>query len=331
MEINGGEIIRNDVNESAMGGSEIVATALAEKLDPNLLKDFQIVNSRVRNLDESKVRIFVAHDLPGDPESEFLKNGGYNKFHKLVFVSNWQMQAYMNYYKIPWSNCIVMQNAIERIERTPNKPSDTIRLGYWSTPHRGLNILVPVFEQLCQKHNNIELDIYSSFGLYGWPERDKQYEELFNKCKEHPKINYHGAVPNEQIRSALSNIHILAYPSTWLETSCLVLMEAMAAGLLCVHPNYGALFETAANWTWQYQYDEDMNSHANIFYQILDNAITVYKTDAEVMEMHLSSQAAYAKLNYSWEKRVVHWNALLESLKNEDRALPGESFNYQVG
>lgn len=330
MEINGGELKRNETNENAMGGSELIATALAEKLDPKILKEFQIVNSRVRELDETKVRIFVAHDLPGDPESEFLKNGGYDKFAKLVFVSNWQMQQYMGYYNIPWSKCVVMPNAIEPIKYNKDKPRDVIRLGYWSTPHRGLNILLPVFEKLCEKHDNIELDVYSSFALYGWDKRDEDYKELFEACKAHPKVNYHGAVPNSEIREAIQNMHILAYPSTWLETSCLVLMEAMAAGLMCVHPNYGALYETAANWTWMYQYHEDLNAHANLFYQILDSAIEMMKNPTDDLHSHLASQSAYANINYSWNRRVPHWNSLLASVVNEPRELPKPSFKYEV-
>jgi len=329
MEINGGKLIRNETNQKSMGGSEIIATALVNKLNPDLLKEFQIVNSRVRELDDSKVRVFIAHDLPGDPESEFLKDGGYDVFHKLVFVSNWQMQAYMNHYRIPWSKCVVMQNAIEPITRIENKPKETIRLGYWSTPHRGLSILVPVFQKLCEKYDNIELDVYSSFSLYGWEERDEAFEPLFNTCREHDKINYHGAVSNDEIRSGLDGMHILAYPSTWLETSCLVLMEAMAAGLLCVHSNYGALYETAANWTWMYQYNEDMNGHANMFYQVLDGAIQ--SMQHELVEHHVSSQSSWANMNYGWDRRVPNWDAFLLSLVNEPRDLPKESFKYSTG
>lgn len=328
MEINGGVLIRNETNVNAMGGSEIIATNLAQRLDPELLKNFQIVNSRVRELDESKVRIFVAHDLPGDPESEFLKNGGYEQFHMLVFVSNWQMQAYMNYYKIPWSKCCVIQNAIEPLTFNPNKSKDKIKLAYWSTPHRGLNILVPVFEKLCEKYDHIELDVFSSFKLYGWEERDKQYEELFEKCKSHPKINYHGSVPNEVIREALSDIHILAYPSIWLETSCLVLMEAMSAGLICVHPNYGALYETAANMTFMYQFDEDLNRHANQFYHILDNAINIANEDW--VKANLAAQSSYVNNFYSWNTKVPLWNGLLSSMKDLPRDLPKPTFTYST-
>lgn len=321
MEINGGKIKRNDTNQNAMGGSELITLELSKRIDPNLLKEVQIISSRVRSLDESKYRIFLAHDMDNDPESAFLNNGGHNKFHKLVFVSNWQMQNYINRYNIPWSKCVVLHNAIDPIE-DHDKPTDVIRLGYWSTPHRGLNLLLPVFDKLCEKHDNIELDVFSSFALYGWKERDKHFEELFNICKSHPKINYHGAVDNDTIRESLKTMHILAYPSIWQETSCIVLMEAMSAGLLCVHPNLGALYETAANWTYMYQFQDDLNHHANVFYSMLDGAIQNINSPEE--KLQLNSQKAYANLFYNWKHRIPVWNSMIKSLVDSgaERALP---------
>lgn len=335
MEINGGQIIRNEFNQNAMGGSEIIATNLAQRLDQDLLKEFQIVNSRVRNLDETKIRIFLAHDLPGDPESEFLHRGGWEKFHVLVFVSNWQMQRYISHYGIPWSKCVVIQNAIDPIEEH-KKPNDgTIRLGYWSTPHRGLSILIPVFDKLCEKYDNIELDVFSSFKIYGWEQRDEPFSQLFEYCKNHPKINYHGSVTNQEIRSAIKNIHVLAYPSIWPETSCMVLMEAMSGGLACVHSNYAALTETGANWTHSYQYQDDVNDHASVFYQVLDSTIENFWNEG--IQSKLASQKSYANVFYSWPLRVLQWNSFLTSLATtiplEARALPkntGETFTYRT-
>lgn len=318
---------------NAKGGTELMKFGLAERVNPDLLNEFQIFVSRVEEeMDESKVRIYWLQDLPGDPASEHLKNGGWNKFHKLVFSSNWQMQAYINYYNIPWSKCVVMPNAIEPIP-AHEKPNDgTIRLAYWSTPHRGLNILVPVFDKLCEKYDNIELDVYSSFNLYGWGERDQQFEGLFEMCRQHPKINYHGAIPNADLKKALEKTHILAYPSIWTETSCITLMEAMSAGLLCVHSNLGALHETAAGWTHMYQYDEDMNRHAVSFYSVLDSAIANYWNEG--IQSRIASQQSYANVFYNWEARKIQWEALLQSLVDEPRELPkssGQEFVYRVG
>jgi len=322
----------DNLSGNARGGTELMKQRLADQLDPALLNEVQLFVSRVHEpLDESKIRVFWAHDLPGDPESEFLHNGGWEKFHRIVFVSNWQMQAYINYYKIPWSKCVVLQNAIEPIEEH-EKPTDKINLIYYSTPHRGLNILLPVFERIAQEHDNVELNIFSSFGLYGWEQRDEQYKHLFERAKAHPKINYSGAVSNEIIREQLKQSHILAYPNIWPETACLVLMEAMSAGLINIHPNYAALPETAANWSVMYQWNEDPAKHAGVFYQALKSSIENFWDEG--IQSRLASQRSYANVFYNWNIRIHQWDAFFRSLMNEPRELLGSSqqnvFHYKT-
>lgn len=317
----------NELSKNAKGGTELMLERVHSKMDPNLLKEVQIIPSRVRELKEDKIRILWQHDLPGDPESQHLANRGWEKFHKIVFVSNWQMQQYIAQYDIPWSHCVVMQNAIDPIEKH-DKEYDKIRIIYHTTPHRGLKILVPVFENLCKKYDNLELDVYSSFKIYGWEERDEPFKELFDKCEEHPNINYHGSVSNEEVREALKKAHIFAYPSIWPETSCLALIEAMSAGLLCIHSNYAALYETASNWTHMYQYKQDLADHANLFHSLMIDSIENIQDPLLIQK--LKHQKAYVDGFYSINNRVIQWNALVESLLNEPRGLPKPSFVYRT-
>lgn len=297
--------------KNAMGGTELQKFALADRLSKSLLEPFQIIPSRNRGFDSSKFPVYWAHDLPGDPECDHLKNGGYNLYEKLVFVSNWQMQQFIAYYGIPWYKCIVIENAIEPIAAI-DKPTDKIKLIYHTTPHRGLEILVPVFEKLCEKYDNIELDVYSSFKIYGWEQRDEQYQELFDRCKAHPKINYHGTVSNTEVKEALGQAHIFAYPSIWLETSCISLMEAMSAGCVCVHPNYGALYETAGGMTMMYQWQQNKQDHAKMFYSYLDFAIQ--NINHESTQTSVGAQRAYANSRYNWATRTYEWRNFLEGI-----------------
>lgn len=318
----------DEVSKDAMGGTELMKFGLQDRINPELLEKFQIIPSRVRNLDESKVRILWLHDLPADPESDHLANNGWQKFHKLVFVSNWQMQAYIQRYNIPWSRCIVMHNAIVPIEQHEKNYEYKIKIIYTSTPHRGLNILYAAFNKLCEQHDNIELDVYSSFKLYGWEQRDEPFKELFDALENHPKINYHGAVSNDKVREALQQSHIFALPSTWPETSCLCLIEAMSAGNICVHSNLAALYETAANWTLMYQFHEDMVEHAGIFSNALNTAIEIAKNKINLNR--LTNQKLYTDENYNWDLRASQWNSLLESMKDLPTEFPKEKFVYNT-
>jgi glycosyltransferase involved in cell wall biosynthesis len=256
--------------------------------------------------------------LAQDPEVAHLKDGGHEKYDKLVFVSHWQMNDYMAHLGIPHSSGYVLQNAIDPIEEH-EKPTDEINLVYFSTPHRGLDILVPVFETMKNEHfkhikKPINLHVYSSFALYGWPERDEQHKALLDKCKNTEGIIYHGSVPNDEMRENLKKMHILAYPCVWPETSCIVLMEAMSAKLLCVHSSFAGLPETAANWTMMYPVHEVANDHAQIFAQNLFNAVSLLDDDALQQRLHMQKQ--YADAFYNWDVRAMQWKSFLEGLAN---------------
>jgi UDP-glucose:(glucosyl)LPS alpha-1,2-glucosyltransferase len=308
-------LAKDELSTNAMGGSELMKYRMADELKAlgdDILEPFQIFVSRVQEeLDPNKIKIYWHQDLPEDPACDILRDKGWEKFDYFVFNSAWQMQMFNLYHGVPYSRSMVLMNAIDPIE-VGEKPKDTIRLIYHSTPHRGLELLVPVFEKLCETHNDIELDVYSSFKIYGWEERDKQYEQLFAKCKSHPKINYHGSVPNAEVKAALAKAHIFAYPSIWIESSCIALMEAMSAGLVCCHSNLGALIDTSGGITRMYQFDEDPSAHATRFYGVLDQAIQ------DVRAGHSAAETQYVKFyadnRFSWDRRSMEWKAFIKML-----------------
>ena len=306
---------KNELNQNAKGGTELMQERMHRSLPADLLDKFQIIPSRVRELSLNKKHILWLHDLPNDPESQHLKDAVQRKrFDKIVAVSDWQMQLYNLVLGLPYSECVVIKNGITPIDIEKKEFDGTVRIIYHTTPHRGLELLVPVFDKLTEKYDNITLDVFSSFSIYGWSQRDEPYKELFERCKRHPKINYHGAVSNEQIREELKRSHIFAYPSIWPETSCLAAIEAMSAMNLIVCPNYAALPETTAGFANMYQWSENNTDHANKFYNALDltiKGINEYGID----HMRLAFQKQFADVMYNWDKRISRqWEGLLHQL-----------------
>lgn len=214
------------LGKNSNGGTEILYRNLKSRIEPELFNKFQIVCSRFREFEDGKIPIFWLHDLWQDPEVQKLKDVSFrNKFKKFVFVSDQQFQTYNQGLGVQYSESIIIKNGIDPIEcEWDDKPKDKINFIYHTTPHRGLEILVPVFIKLCEKIDNLHLDVFSSFKAYGWDQRDLPYAELFEVCKNHPNITYHGYQPNDVIREALKKSHIFAYPSIWKETSYLAAM-----------------------------------------------------------------------------------------------------------
>jgi len=326
----------NEVSTASQGGTEMMKRGLAERLPDGLADDFQIICSRVRDLDDSKIRVYWLHDLPEDPETNHLADANSrNRFHKFVFCGQWQYYRYQHMLGMPYdTNSAVIETAIDPI--TPaEKSKDEIRLVYSSTPQRGLALLVPVFEKLAEKHDNIVLDVFSSFKIYGWDDADKQFEPLYERCRNHPRINYHAFASNDVVRETLAKAHIHAYPSIWTECNSRSVIEAMSAGMLCVHPNFGGLVDTSGGMNYMYQGHANHNIHANIFYHALDNAINVVNT--EEVQTYLKLVKMYADNRYNWKKITQQWIDLLTGLKEQHpdvskrKVISGPQFVYNTG
>ena len=323
----------NDISKNANGGTEITKRTIAKFIDDKLASEFQIIPSRVRDINPEKIRVYWQHDLAEDPEVNHLKEiNSRNRFHKLVFSSNWQLQEFNTKLGIPLDQTIqVIETPIEPILFKP-KPTDKINLIYFSTPQRGLDLLIPVFEKLADKHNNIHLNVFSSFKIYGWDDADKQFEPLYDRIRNHPQMTYHGFADQEQLRLVIQNSHILAYPNIWKETSCRVLIESMSAGLMCVHPNLAALPDTSGGLTTMYQFNEDVNKHANVFMQYLEHAINVVNTESA--QNYLRFVKTYADSRFNIEKISSQWSGMLQDLLEKypttgSRKIPSQMFVYR--
>jgi UDP-glucose:(glucosyl)LPS alpha-1,2-glucosyltransferase len=301
------------LSKNARGGSELMFNRLMDGLGSDYTDRFQFISSRVRTIDPNKKQILILNDTWNDPESAHLKDPkSRERFAHLTFVSQYQFNTYHMGLGVPYNSSSIMRNAIVPFDNVTKEQSDKVRLIYHTTPHRGLELLIPVFLELVKVRPNIHLDVYSSFSIYGWSERDKPYEHLFDICRNHPNITYHGAVSNDRIRAALRSADIFAYPSIWPETSCIAAIEAMSAGVAVVAPDYAALSETLFTYAYMYRWTEVIQHHMQIFANVLLNVIDNIHTDG--VQTNLEYQKRFADRHYNIESRVLQWKALLDRL-----------------
>jgi glycosyltransferase involved in cell wall biosynthesis len=327
----------NEFSKKCLGksGVGIIAKNIFKRLPESLLNKFQIIVDHTDYfvpLDDDKIRIYWSHLTPEQNEEvakivnagpKPLANGGWDKFHKIIFISYSQMENWIKEYDIPRSHCTVIKYALEPIE-IQEKSKDKIVLIHQSSPQRGLSLLIDVFERLCIEYANIELKVHSSYKIYNddndflkiFNEKQKEYEQsdLYQRLEKHPKIHNIGYLPNEELKKSLASSHIFAYPNIMPETFCLSLLEAMSSGCLCVHPNFGCLPETASNWTMMYDYPEKIPQHEERFYQELKKAIEI--VNQKQTQEHLKKQKEYVDYLFNWERRTQEWLNLLQSLKN---------------
>lgn len=314
-----GELRYIDETKNANGGTELMARRMVRDIDPNLLKGVQIIHSRVRELEPDMKRILVCHDLANDPEVAKLADPTYREnFDKIVFVSHWQQHTYNMVLGVPFAESEVIPNAIElptKIE--PYKKGHPIRLIYHTTPHRGLELLVPAFQEL-RRYFDVELDVFSSFKAYGWELRDEQYRKLLDKLDNMDGVFNHGFQKNDDIRRCLAKSHVFGYPSIWTETSCLALIEAMCFGLFAVHSNLGALPETSRGLTTTYMFNEKSGDHLNAFYAHLHAQVKgIHEASEDQVNHARTNLAMIAGNHYDWNSIVPKWEQLLKSVKGK--------------
>ena len=105
---------------------------------------------------------------------------------------------------------------------------------------------------------------------------------------------------------------MFAYPSIWEETSCISLLESMAAGLYCIVTNYGALYETGAEFPVYVNYETNLK---NLAHQFAEGIKICRDTLHEpVIKQHLVEQQKYFKRFYSWEKKKIEWTNFLHGV-----------------
>jgi UDP-glucose:(glucosyl)LPS alpha-1,2-glucosyltransferase len=310
-----GSVIDTNLSQNSRGGTEQMRNRLLRYVDKTELEKVAIHFSRPRELYEDVPNILYLHDLALDPENKVLKQDGWKNFDHFVFVSAWQRDQYILLYGLPYSKCTVIHNAIELEYEYSKKDNTVINLIYHTTPHRGLELVYPIVDKLSQEFDNIHLDVYSSFGVYGWEQRDKPYESLFNKIRDHSHMTYHGAVSNDDVLKALKKAHIFVYPSIWQETSCIAMIEAIRSGVICLHPNYGALSETAGEYTVMYEYTDNINQHAQRCYSNLRDILIAQKEQPDILDL-MRANTSFETPRYGIKTYTYKWNQLLKEINS---------------
>lgn len=302
-------------SKNARGGTELMVEWITNRLPQHLKDEFQIIVSRVRELDEDKKKILWLQDLHSDPETQHLKEAeSLGRFDKLVFVGHWQQAMYQAYLGIPHDACTVIMNAVDPIpvHKKPKK-GEKIKLYYASTPHRGLELLVPAFDYLCKERDDIELHIFSSFKIYGWEGADERFEGVYDYIRNHDNMVYHGTVPNEELRTQIQQMHIMAYPSIYKESHSVAVTEAMSGMCHVVRPRYGGLLDSCLDFGSSYDWSANPDVHVHKFVNCLRSAINDYWS--ERTQKRLLMQRDHFHEFYNIDDRAVEWINMMEELR----------------
>jgi glycosyltransferase involved in cell wall biosynthesis len=304
-------------NTKSMGGSDLTYKKLLDKLDPQYLNGINLISNSTHEsfLKKDCLNILWNQHNIDQPGISGMTNREYvKKIDYFIYVSHWQFEKYRYKFGIPENKSLVIKNAID--EFSVNIKPKKIKLIYTSTPWRGLEILLECFQRL--NRDDVELDVFSSTLIYG-ADFDRstrhQYSELFDRAKNMKNVNYRGFASNEDVRIALQNAHIFAYPCIWEETSCMSAIEAGMSGLNLVTTNLGALYETCGSWARFVSYDSNRTNLIAKYTHALNKTIDQFWEKEN--QVKLLEQSKYFTQFYGWNSRINEWKNFLSQVNKK--------------
>jgi glycosyltransferase involved in cell wall biosynthesis len=256
----------------------------------------------------------LAHDQPfvaplAQPEIRAL-------FHGFAMVSEWQADCFHQAFGLDPARIGILRNAVGPAFADlfadgpilPAKPGPPT-LCYTSTPYRGLDRLLAAFTLIRAAVPDARLAVYSSMAVYN--ALLDPFRPLYDAARTAPGVAYHGSVAQPALANGLRGAAVLAYPNTFPETSCIAVMEAMAAGCTVVTSDLGALPETGAGFAELMQPPADPHAHAAAFADRVIRSLAAREADPAGTEARLRAQVDYAVAENNWTRRAEQWDTWL--------------------
>ncbi len=162
------------------------------------------------------------------------------------------------------------------------------------------------------------LEVYSSWQIYGISEAEDQarFGALYQQCREIEGVTYVGPLPQPELAQRLRRVAVLAYPNTYAETSCIAVLEALAAGCVVVTSALGALPETAAGFARLVPLGDDRAAYRDRFVTETVAALEqVAAPDAAAPEHQLRRQVDHVNAESTWPILAGQWAEWLKGVR----------------
>ena len=303
------------------GATELQMEMLEKHVSKDLLDKVQICTSIPGKvpIDPNKLNVLWQKNSWDQPNlQEFFSNKErHSEYDWYVFNSHWNYEKFRMVFDIPTEKSVVIKNGIEEFPiRKIYKRGTPIKLVHHCTPWRGLNVLLRAMQDV--ENPNVKLDVYSSCKVYGSEfeeSTEKDFEPLYEQARQLPNVNYIGYKPHEYIKEMMPNYDMFVYPSIFEETSCASALEALASGVHVITNNFGALYETCAEWPVYINYSTNYEQMAQDTAAAINVASSYLHED--YIQDHLEQQQNYYKRFYNWQKKGIEWTNFLKGALNE--------------
>jgi len=241
-----------------------------------------------------------------------------------IFVSKWQRACYLEAFAIRPERTVVIANPIAPPFLSACLPGEAVLahrdpdlLVYASAPNRGLRALAHVLPTMRRRRPRLRLEVYSGFlldmGPSFLPDAAARNEALLAECAAMPGVTVHRGLDKPALARRLRNAALMSYPSQFRETSCIAVLEAMAAGCLVSTTAMGALPETTAGFAALTPVDNDTfgaRAYVDRTLACLDRR----DRDPAGVEAHLRLQVEHVRAAHSPAAFVDRWEEALRRI-----------------
>lgn len=246
----------------------------------------------------------------------------------IVCVSEWHRSTLIEHYGVDPARVIVRRNAIappfeglfQNRDELASAKGLRLLLCYTSTPYRGLDVLVDAFPSVRAEFADAQLAVFSSMKVYQQNEPDDAYRALYERCRSTPGVRYVGSLSQARLAEELKSVSVLAYPNTFAETSCIAVMEALAAGLYVITADRGALAETAMGFGTlvpPVEGKENIAQFARDYLHTLKLVLRQRALDPASFAAARFEQVQAINASCTWRIRAAEWE---ESIRDWKRA-----------
>lgn len=259
----------------------------------------------------------------GNPETSSL-------WDVVVAVSGWHRNTLVKQFQLDPQRVVILRNAISpRFERLFASPAELAQakagpvvLTYTSTPFRGLAVLIEAFPALRALDPALTLRVFSSMQVYQHPAEADAFADLYERCRQSPGVDYRGSIPQGELAAELRSATVLAYPSVFAETSCIAVMEALAAGQLVVTSDLGALSETTLGYgvLAPPKREQSVAEFAASYGQVLQRALVERMRDPERYLSQRWEQVHAMNTTGTWRIRAREWERVIHLWREQRRA-----------
>lgn len=255
------------------------------------------------------------HDLNYGPQSQETMRA----FDKVLGVSQWHADYLSRVYGIETD---YVPNGIDLSRFTLGQRRQPMQVVYTSSPDRGLESLLRIWPRILNKEPGARLVV-----AYGFENIDKmiatgqqphlaQWRGLIQQLiDETPNVEFRGRLPQSEVAQLFCESYAWAYPTHFLEVSCITAMEAMAGGCVPVTTCMGALPETIGGFGVSIPGMPHSNAFGDFFTQCL---LAVLMQPEVRMPLSLNGPKRAAEL--TWDRAFERWRSIVEGLLSPRKA-----------